>query len=106
MLGDIIHFNQDIEALRLKISEGSADLQKAQNVGFQGFCNTGNKVCNYLAFYADLMLKKDDAGNNNSEEIVLQVRKISRYLYSYDYFLKMHQKLLGLRILYDNFRNQ
>jgi hypothetical protein len=88
------------------VSEASADLQKAQNMGFQGFCNTGNKVCNYLAFYADLMLKKDDAGNNNSEEIVSQVRKISRYLYSYDYFLKMHQKLLGLRILYDNFRNQ
>lgn len=75
-------------------------------MGFQGFCNVGNKVCNYLAYYADLMLKKDDAGNNNSEEIVSQVGKISRYLYSYDYFLKMHQKLLGLRILYDNFKNQ
>lgn len=32
--------------------------------------------------------------------------KISKYLYSYDYFMKMHQKLLGLRILYDNFKNQ
>jgi hypothetical protein len=52
------------------------------------------------------MLKKDDAGSNNSEELILQVSKLSKYLYSYDYFMKMHQKLLGLRILYDNFKNQ
>lgn len=32
--------------------------------------------------------------------------QISKYLFSYDHFMKMHQKLLGLRILYDSFRNQ
>ncbi len=52
------------------------------------------------------MLKKDDVGNNNSEDLIVHVGKISKYLYSYDYFMKMHQKLLGLRILYDNFKNQ
>lgn len=64
-------------------------------------------MCNFLAYYADLMLKKDDGGvQGTSEDIVNQIKKISKYLYSYDYFLKMHQKLLGLRILYDNFKNQ
>jgi hypothetical protein len=52
------------------------------------------------------MLKKDEGGMGNSEEIVVQVGKISKYLYSYDYFMNMHQKLLGLRLLYDNFKNQ
>jgi len=37
---------------------------------------------------------------------VTQIGKISKYLYSYDYFMNMHQKLLGLRLLYDNFKNQ
>ena len=64
----------------------------------------GNKVCNYLAYFADIMLKKDD-NSSNPEEIVQQIGKISKYLYSYDYFMNMHQKLLGLRILYDNFKN-
>lgn len=52
------------------------------------------------------MLKKEEGGNSNAEEIVLQIGKISKYLYSYDYFMNMHQKLLGLRLLYDNFKNQ
>jgi hypothetical protein len=42
------------------------DLHKAQTIGFQTFCNTSNKVSNYLAYYADLTLKKDDAGSKNS----------------------------------------
>jgi hypothetical protein len=42
---------------------------------------------------------------SNSNELVLQVNKISKYLYSYDHFMKMHQKLLGIRLLYDNFKN-
>lgn len=66
----------------------------------------GNRVCNYLAYYADLMLKKETGGNIGSEEIVTQVGKISKYLYSYDYFMNIYQKLLGLRILYDTFRNE
>lgn len=56
-----------MERVRKEVGEGEAELQKAQNMGFQGFCNAGNRVCNYLAYYADLMLKKDDAGNHNSE---------------------------------------
>jgi hypothetical protein len=63
-------------------------------------------VCNYLAFYTDLMLKMDDAVSLNSESLISQVGRISKYLYSYDYFMKVYQKLMGLRILYDNFKNQ
>ena len=63
-----------------------------------------NKVCNYLAYYADIMLKKDEQ-MYHSNDIVLQIGKISKYLYSYDYFMNQHQKLLGLRILYDHFKN-
>ena len=53
-----------IDTLRAKIDIHDAELQKAQNTGFQNFCNIGNRVCNYLAYYADLMLKKDDSSNN------------------------------------------
>lgn len=47
-----------MDKIRYDIDENDADLQKAQNAGFQAFCNIGNKVCNFLAYYADLMLKK------------------------------------------------
>lgn len=102
VLGEIIQFNEYVEQIRAQIDQGEADLQKAQNIGFQNFCNNGNKVCNYLAYYADLALKREETA---TEELIGQVAKISKYLYSYDYFMKMHQKLLGLRILYDNFKN-
>ena len=52
------------------------------------------------------MLKMEDTDSFNSENLISQVGRISKYLYSYDYFLKIYQKLLGLRILYDNFKNQ
>lgn len=58
-----------------------------------------------MAYYTDLMLKIDDADSLNSESLILQVGRISKYLYSYDYFMKVYQKLLGLRILYDSFKN-
>lgn len=58
VLKEIIEFNQLIDTIRMKIDIDDADLQKAQNSGFQSFCNVGNRVCNYLASYADLMLKK------------------------------------------------
>lgn len=103
VLGEIIQFNEYVEQIRAQIDHSEADLQKAQNIGFQNFCNTSNKVCNYLAYYADLALKREDTA---TEELITHVGKISKYLYSYDYFMKMHQKLLGLRILYDNFKNQ
>lgn len=103
VLGEIIQFNEYVEQIRAQIDHAEPDLQKAQNIGFQNFCNTSNRVCNYLAYYADLALKREDAA---TEELVAHVGKISKYLYSYDYFMKMHQKLLGLRILYDNFKNQ
>ncbi len=106
MFGEIIEFNELVNKIRNQIDAADAELQKAQNTGFQSFCNIGNRVCTYLAYYADLMLKKEDGGANNSEEIVTQIGKISKYLYSYDYFMNMHQKLLGLRLLYDNFKNQ
>ena len=48
-----------IDSLRAKIDIHDAELLKAQNTGFQTFCNVNNKVCNYLAYYADIMLKKD-----------------------------------------------
>jgi hypothetical protein len=105
IVGEIIQFNELMERTRVEIDSCDADLEKAQNTGFQGFCNTSNKVCNYLAYYADLMLKKEDA-SNHAEELICHIGKISKYLYSYDYFVKMHQKLLGLRLLYDNFKNQ
>ena len=50
------------------------------------------------------MLKKDEH-SIHSEDIVQQIGKVSKYLYSYDYFMGQHQKLLGLRILYDYFKN-
>ena len=93
-----------MDSLRAAIDTVDAELQKSQNVGFQTFCNAGNRVCNYLAYYTDLMLKKDE--KSLTEEVVEQVGRISKYLYSYDYYLNMHQKLLGLRILYDSFRNE
>jgi hypothetical protein len=105
VLKEIIEFNQLIDTIRTKIDIHDAELQKAQNTGFQGFCNVGNRVCNYLALYADMMLKKE-AEHSSGEDIVVQVGKISKYLYSYDYFMKEYQKLLGLRILYDNFKNE
>lgn len=59
---EIIDFNHLIDTIRSEIDINDAELQKAQNTGFQSFCNVGNKVCNYLAYYADLMLKKDVGG--------------------------------------------
>ena len=59
-------------------------------------------MCSFLAHYADLVLRKEQGP---AEELVADVARVSKYLYSYDYFLKMHQKLLGLRILYDCLRN-
>jgi hypothetical protein len=95
-----------MESLRKQIDSCDIDLHKAQTIGFQAFCNTSNKVCNYLAYYTDLMLKMDDVDSLNSECLISQVGRISKYLYSYDYFIKVYQKLLGLRILYDTFKNQ
>ena len=100
----MIEFNEVVDTLRSRIDIHDAELQKAQNSGFQTFCNVNNRVCTYLAYYADFMLKKDDQ-NSHSDQLVQQVNKISKYLYSYDYFINQHQKLLGLRILYDYFKN-
>lgn len=66
MFNEIVEFNKLVDSIRVGIDPNDAELQKAQNTGFQGFCNINNKVCNYLAYFADLMLKKDDGGNNNS----------------------------------------
>lgn len=64
VIREIIEFNQLVDTLRTEIDIHDAELQKAQNTGFQSFCNVGNKVCNYLAYFADIMLKKDDNSSN------------------------------------------
>ena len=55
---EVLQFNSFIDSIREDVDPMDAELQKAQNAGFQGFCNTGNKVCNFLAHYADLLLRK------------------------------------------------
>jgi hypothetical protein len=43
---------------------------------------------------------------NENSDIVLKISKISKYLYSYDAFIKLYQRLLGLRMLYDNYKRK
>lgn len=39
-------------------------------------------------------------------DLTVKISKISKYLYSYDAFIKLYQKLLGLRMLYDCFKRK
>jgi len=39
-------------------------------------------------------------------DLTLKISKISKHLYSYDAFIKLYQKLLGLRMLFDNFKKK
>lgn len=52
------------------------------------------------------MLKKEEDSLNESSELTLKIGKISKYLYSYDAFIKLYQKLLGFRMLFDNFKKK
>jgi hypothetical protein len=38
--------------------------------------------------------------------LVIKIGKISKHLYSYDAFIKLYQRLLGLRMLFDNFKKK
>lgn len=39
-------------------------------------------------------------------DLTIKIGKISKYLYSWDAFIKLYQKLLGFRMLFDNFRKK
>ncbi len=39
-------------------------------------------------------------------DLTIKISKISKYLYSYDSFIKLYQRLLGLRMLYDNYKKR
>lgn len=43
---------------------------------------------------------------NEMSDLTLKISKISKYLYSYDAFIKLYQRLLGLRMLFDNFKKR
>ena len=59
-----------------------------------------------MAYYADNMLRKEEDSLNEMSELTVKISKISKYLYSYDAFIKLYQKLLGLRMLFDNFKKK
>ncbi len=96
-----------MEKIILEVANSDTDIISAQKYGFQLICNKGdNKVCNFLAYYADNMLRKDEDSLNEISDLVQKIAKISKHLYSYDAFIKLYQRLLGLRMLFDNFKKK
>lgn len=89
-------------------------LATCQSNGFQLACNKNNTICTFLAFFCDITLKKEastfhfsvDATDNSLKELVIRISKMLKFLYSLDQFLKIYQKMLGIRILYDQFKNK
>jgi hypothetical protein len=54
-----------MEKIILEVANSDTDIISAQKYGFQVICNKGdNKVCNFLAYYADNMLRKDEDSMN------------------------------------------
>ena len=47
-----------------------------------------------------------DPLDGKMQDLIQRIMKITKLLYSMDTFLKMYQRLLGVRILYDNFKNR
>jgi hypothetical protein len=89
------------------VANNDTEIISSQTYGFQLICNKGdNKVCNFLAYYADNMLRKEEDSLNEMSDLVVKISKISKYLYSYDAFIKLYQRLLGLRMLFDNFKKR
>ena len=96
-----------MEKITVEVADSDTEIISAQSYGFQLICNKGDKkVCNFLAYYADNILRKEDDSLNEMSDLTLKIGKISKHLYSYDAFIKLYQKLLGLRMLFDNFKKK
>ena len=44
--------------------------------------------------------------DNNTAELMNKFSKMIKFLYSLDHFLKIYQRMLGVRMLYDTYKNR